>query len=80
MIRDILAVLGGTIWMILKFILIIGLSLAGVYCFGTMFFFRFIWDGLARLAAAAGCVLGVVGLIRLGREKDKGPTGDDFRP
>lgn len=81
MLKDILTVLGGSLWLILKFILIIALSMVGVYCFGTMFFYRFIWDGLTRLAIAAGCGLGVYGIIRLSREKDDAPpTEDDFRP
>ena len=80
MLKDIFAVLGGTLWMILKFILIIAMTLAGVYCFGTMFLLKFIWEGLVRLAVAAGCGLGVYGIIRLSREKDDGaPTEDDFR-
>ena len=81
MIRDILAVLGGTIGMIFKFILIIGLSVGGVYCFGTMFMFPFIWEGLTRLSVSAACVLGIIGLLRIGREKDQEEvTEDDFRP
>ena len=81
MIRDILAVLGGTIGMIFKFILIIGLSVGGVYCFGTMFMFPFIWEGLTRLGVSAACVLGIIGLLRIGREKDQEEvTEDDFRP
>ena len=82
MIRDILAVLGGTLGMIFKFILIIALSLGGCYSFGTMFMFPFIWEGLTRLGIATACVLGIVGLLRIGREKDdkEPPTADDFRP
>ena len=81
MIRDILAVLGGTIGMIFKFILIIGLSVGGVYCFGTMFMFPFIWEGLTRLGVSAACVLGIIGLLRIGREKDQEEvTEDEFRP
>ena len=81
MIRDILAVLGGTIGMILKFILIIAMSLGGAYCFGTMFMCPFIWEGLMRLGITAACVLGIIGLLRLSREKDDGEvTRDDFRP
>ena len=81
MIRDILAVLGGTFWMILKFILIIALSFGGCYCFGTMFMLPFVWDGLIRLGITAACVLGVIGILRIGREKDDGPVSeDDFRP
>ena len=73
MIRDILAVLGGTLGMIFKFILIIALSLGGCYTFGTMFMFPFIWEGLTRL--------GIIGLLRIGREKEEDEvTEDDFRP
>ena len=80
MLKDILAVFAGTIGLIFKFILIIVLSAVGVYCLGTMFLVRFIWEGVYRLAGAAACVLVVVLLIRLGREKDEGPVEDDFRP
>ncbi len=80
MIRGILALMGSALGMIIKFILIIALSLAGVYSFGTMFFYRFIWEGLIRLGITAACVLGVIGLLRIGREKDEGPAEDDFRP
>ena len=81
MLKDILAVFAGTIGLIIRFILIIALSVIGVYCLGTMFLVPLIWEGLYRLAGAAGCVLGVVLLIRLGREKDdEGPAEDDFRP
>ena len=81
MIKDILKVLGGTVGMIIKFILIIAFALGGVYSFGTMFMFPFIWEGLTRLGISAACVLGIVGLLRIGREKDDEPvTEDDFRP
>ena len=81
MIRDILAVFGGAMWLIVRFILIIGLSVGAVYCLGTIGFFPFIWEGLKRLAIAAACAGGVVLLIRSGRDKDdEGPMPDDFRP
>ena len=80
MIKDIFAFVGGAFGLIFKFILIIALSLAGVYCFGTSFMFPFIWEGAIRLGITAVCVLGVIGILRIGREKDEGPTEDDFRP
>ena len=81
MIKDILKVLGGTVGMIIKFILIIALSVAAVYCVGTLGFFPFIWEGLKRLGIAAACIGLVVLLIRSGRDKDdEGPMPDDFRP
>ena len=80
MILEMLKVLGGAIGMIIKFILIIAMSLGGLYCLGTMFFLKFFTEGLIRLAIAAGCVLGIIGLLRIGREKDEAPTEDDFRP
>ena len=81
MIKDILKVMGGTVGMIFKFILIIAMSMGAVYCFGTMFMFAFVWEGIKRLGICAACVLGVIGLLRLGREKDEGEvTEDDFRP
>ena len=81
MIRGILAVLGGTLSMIFKFILIIALSMGGCYSFGTMFMVPFIWEGLTRLGIAAACVLGVIGILRIGREKEEDEvTEDDFRP
>ena len=79
MIKEILAVMGGALGMIFKFIFIIAFSLGGVYCFGTMFMFPFIWEGLTRLGITAVCVLGVIGLLRIGREKDEEVTEDDFR-
>ena len=57
MIRDILSVFGGAMWLIVRFILIIALSLIGVYCFGTMFMLPFVWDGLIRLGITAACVI-----------------------
>ena len=81
MFKDILKVLGGTIGMIFKFIFIIGFALGGCYCVFTMFMFPFIWEGIKRLAIAAVCVLGIIGLLRIGREKDEDTvTEDDFRP
>ena len=81
MIKAILSFMGSAFGMIFKFILIIGLSVGGVYCFGTMFMFPFIWEGLTRLGVSAACVLGIIGLLRIGREKDqKEVTEDDFRP
>ena len=80
MIGEMLKVMGGALWLILKFILIIAMSLGGVYCFGTLFMFPFFWEGATRLAISTGCVLGVFLLVRLGREKDEMPTEDDFRP
>ena len=81
MIKAILVFMGSAFGMIFKFIMIIALTLAGVYCFGTMFMFPFIWEGATRLAITAGCALGVIGLLRIGREKDDyEPTEDDFRP
>jgi len=79
MIKAILSFMGSAFGMIFKFILIIALSLIGVYCFGTMFMFRFIWEGATRLGITAGCVLGIIGLLQIGREKDEGPVEDDFR-
>ena len=83
MIRDILTVLGGALGMILRFILIIALALGGVYSFGTMFMFPFIWEGLHRLGIASVCAACVFGVLRIGREKDDEEdevTKDDFRP
>jgi hypothetical protein len=81
MLKDMMKVLGGTIGMIFKFILIIAMSMGAVYCFGTMFMFPLFWEGAKRLGICAACVLGVIGLLRLGREKDDDEiTPDDFRP
>ena len=81
MIKDILKVFGGTVGMIFKFIFIIGFALGAFYCAFTMFMFPFLWEGLKRLAIAGAFVLGIIGLLRMGREKDDGPvTEDDFRP
>ena len=82
MIGEILKFMGSAFGMIFKFILIIAFSLGGVYSFGTMFMFPFIWEGLMRLGISAACVLGVIGLLRIGREKDgiEEVTEEDFRP
>ena len=81
MIRDMLGVLGGLLWMIIRFMLIIAMGVGGVYCFGTMFMFPFIWEGAIRLGITAACALGIFGLLRIGRDRDDGPvTEDDFRP
>ena len=81
MFRDILKVLGGTVGMIFKFIFIIGFAFGAFYCVFTMFMFPFLWEGLKRLAIAGACVLGIIGLLRIGREKDDDVvTEDDFRP
>ena len=81
MIKDFLAVMGGLLAMIIKFILIIALGVGGCYCFGTMFMFPFIWEGAIRLGITAARALGIFGLLRIGRDKDDGPvTEDDFRP
>ena len=74
-------VLGGAVGMIFKFILIIAFAVGGCYCLFSMSMFPFIWEGLKRLAIAVVCVLGIVGLLRIGREKDDDAvTEDDFRP
>lgn len=81
MIGEILKFMGSAFGMIFKFIFIIAFALGGVYCFGTMFMFPFIWEGLTRLGISIVCVLGIIGLLRIGREKeDSGITEDDFRP
>ena len=79
MFKDILKVLGGTIGMIFKFIFIIGFAFGAFYCVFTMFMLPFIWEGLKRLAIAGACVLGIIGLLHIGREKDEEVTEDDFR-
>ena len=73
MIRDILAVLGGTIGMILKFILIIAMSLGGAYCFGTMFMCPFIWEGLMRLGITAAHAP-KLGIVALPFQREFGPA------
>ena len=81
MIKDILGFIGGAMGMIVKVLVIIALCVCGLYCFGTMFAFPFIWEGLIRLAIAAGCGLVVFLILRLGRDRDGDmPSEDDFRP
>ena len=82
MIKDILGFIGGFLSLFVRVILIIALAAGGVYSFGTMFMVPFIWEGLTRLGITAGCVLGIIGLLRIGREKDDDEevTEDDFRP
>ena len=85
MFREIFKVTGSALWLIVRFILIIGLSVAALYCFGTMFFFRFLWGGLLRLGICAVCVLIVILIVRAGREDDGGTMEDaerngGFRP
>ena len=73
--------LGGLLWMIIRVMLIIAMGVGGVYCFGTMFMFPFIWEGAIRLGITAAGALGIFGLLRIGRDRDDGPvTEDDFRP
>ena len=81
MLKGILAVFAGTLGLILKFLVIVALSVGAVYCFGTAFMVSFIWDGLSRLGIAAACAAGAFLLIRLSRDRDDGPpTEEDFRP
>ena len=81
MIKDIAKFFGSAVGMIFKFILIIAMAFGGVYCLGTAFMVKFLWDGAARLGIAAVCVLGIIGLLWIGREKDsREVTEDDFRP
>ena len=81
MIKDMLSVFGGVIWLMVRFILILALSGGALYSLGTMFFYPLIWEGLKRLAIAAVCVGCVILLIRSGRDKDdEEPAPEDFRP
>lgn len=80
MIKDIFSFIGGAFGMIFKFLLIIAFAAGGVYCLGTTFMVPFIWDGVTRLGITAVCALGIIGLLRIGREKDEEVTEDDFRP
>ncbi len=73
MVREILKVLGGMAGLILRFVLIIALSVGGLYSLGSALMFPFIWAGLLRAAIAVLCGLAVFGLIRLGRDKDDAP-------
>ena len=79
MIGEILKFMGSAVGMIFKFILIIAFALGGTYCFGTMFMFPFFWEGAKRLGICAVCVLCIIGLLRIGREKEEEVTEDDFR-
>ena len=80
MIRDILSVLGGVIWLIVRFMLIIAMGVGAFYCLWTLFVVPMVWEGLEHLAIAAGCVLGIVLLIQAGRDRDEGGlTEDDYR-
>ena len=81
MIKDIIRFFGSAVGMILKFVLIIAMALGGTYCFGTMFMFRFFWEGAMRLGITALCVLGIIGLLWISRDRDdREVTQDDFRP
>ena len=71
MIKDILAFIGGTLGLFVRFVLIIMLSVVGVYCLGTSLLVHIIWDGLIRILCCAACAGGVVLLIRLRREKEE---------
>ena len=79
MIGEILKFMGSAVGMIFKFIFIIAFALGGTYCFGTMFMFAFFWEGAKRLGICAVCVLCIIGLLRIGREKEEEVTEDDFR-
>ena len=68
-IRDILAVLGSALWMVLKFMFILALSLGGLFGICSALFFPFFWEGAIRLGAGLACG-GIVFLI-LRRRKEK---------
>ena len=78
MLKSILAVFSGAFGLLFKVMLIITLCFAGGFCFFSMLTVRFVWGGLIRLAAIAGCVGLIRFLLRLGREDDS-PAEDDFK-
>ena len=61
--------------MVLKILLAIALSFLAVWCGISAFTEAFIWEGLIRAAVAAVSVLLLIGLLRLGREKDEEDDG-----
>ena len=68
--KDILKSMGGIAWLIVRFLLIIALGVTGLFCLGSVLFYRFIWEGLIRLAIGAACALAVFGIIRAGRDRE----------
>ena len=79
MFLEILKFIGGVLWMFLRIILILALSAGGLYCLGSALFFRFLWEGLIRLAIGLVCGAAVFLIIRLSREKDDGPAPGEER-
>ena len=75
MFRSVLSVFAGAFGMVLKVMLVILLCFAAGYCLFSALAVPFLWSGLARLAAAAGCALLVRFLICAGRDEDQ---PDDF--
>ena len=68
--KDILKAMGGMAWLIARLLLIFALGVTGLFCLGSVFFYKFVWEGLIRLAIGAGCALAVFGIIRAGRDKE----------
>ena len=68
--KDVLKSIGGAAWLLLRFLLIIGLSVVALFCLGSVFFYKFVWEGLIRLGIGAACALAVYGIIRAGRDKE----------
>ena len=71
---DMLKVVFGALWMILRVIVIVALCAGAGYCFLYMWYFPFLWEGCARLGIGLACAGAVYLILRLSREKDEGPA------
>ena len=70
MLKSILKVFTGAFGMIFRIILVIALCFTAGYCLFSMLTMSLIWGGVIRLAGIAACVLLILFLLRLGRDKD----------
>ena len=71
--KAIFSFLGGTAWLFVRVILIICLVLGGIYSLASVFFFRFLWEGLIRLVIGLACAGLVYFILRASREKEDEP-------
>ena len=68
--KTLFSVLGGTAGLILRFLLIVGLCIAAVFCLGSMLFEAFLWTGLIRLVIGAVCGYLVYLMVRAKKDDD----------
>ena len=74
--KAILSVFAGTIGLIIRYMLILGLCVGLVWCVFSVFVHPFLWEGVWYLLGAIVILLLIRFLIRLGRDKDEPPEDD----